>query len=175
MLSTPKRPFFQRANVAVIALIAALASACSPALQAQLRRASAPTAASISAERQLTSSVNRFRAAHGLRALTVHPNLVNKARSWAAWMAGGHCGRNAQGVALICHSNLASGITVRWSRLEENVGYVSPRTAVSGIEAGFERSAEHAANMLNNRITYIGVGVAYAGSFMYVAEEFMAP
>jgi uncharacterized protein YkwD len=90
-------------------------------------------------------------------------------------MAQGHCGRSAQGVAMICHSSLASGITVHWSRLEENVGDASPRTAVNAIMTGFQRSPEHAANILNTQITYVGAGVAYAGGFVYVTEEFMAP
>src|SRR5262249_58039271 len=104
----------QRANVRVIALLVLLTTACSPALQAQLRSGSAVTPIS-STERQVINSVNQFRAAHRLRALQVSPNLESKARAWSAWMAGGHCGRDARGAPTICHSNLASGITVRWS------------------------------------------------------------
>ena len=43
-----------------------------------------------------------------------------------------------------------------------------------GIATGFEHSPQHSANMLNNRITSIGVGVAYSGNVVVVAEEFMA-
>ena len=50
----------------------------------------------------------------------------------------------------------------------------SPASAVAAITTGFEHSPEHAANMLNTQITYVGVGTAYSGNFIYVAEEFMA-
>jgi uncharacterized protein YkwD len=174
MPTTSKCRRHRRARTTLIALTAVFASACSPALQAQLRHSSGTALAMTSAERQITDSVNHFRATHGLRALRVHPNLQSKARAWAAWMAAGHCGRDPNGTPKICHSNLASGITVAWSQLEENVGDVSPRTAVNTITAGFEHSPEHAANMLNTQINYIGVGIAYVGNFMYVTEEFMA-
>ena len=132
---------------------------------------SAPPAAP---ERQVVDAVNRYRGAHGLGALAVSANLSDKARSWSAWMAGGNCGRAANGTAAICHSSLTSGISVSWSLLEENVGAASPKTNVAGLVAGFEHSPAHAANMLNSRITAIGVGVAYSGNTIYVAEEFMA-
>ena len=89
-------------------------------------------------------------------------------------MAGGQCGRNANGTPKICHSNLKSGITVRWSLLAENVGAASPKTNLSGIMRGFEHSPSHEENILNTRITAIGAGVAYTGNNVYVAEEFMA-
>ena len=175
MPTTAKRPLLRRAHAGLIALLAVLATACSPALQAQLRGGSATSAPTTPTERQVVNSVNQFRAAHGLRALQVQSNLQSKARAWAAWMAEGHCGRDALGIPRICHSNLPSGITVHWSQLEENVGDASPRTAVGAITRGFEHSPEHAANMLNARIIDIGVGVAYSGNFVYVTEEFMAP
>jgi uncharacterized protein YkwD len=63
---------------------------------------------------------------------------------------------------------------VKWARLGENVGMVSPKTNVSGMESGFEKSPPHAENMLNGQIRYVGIGVAYVNNYMYVAEEFMA-
>jgi uncharacterized protein YkwD len=103
----------------------------------------------------------------------VHGNLVDKARSWAGYMANGGCG-SSNGVPKICHSTLSNGITVQWSRLAENVGMISPRSNVSGMERAFEASPPHAANMLDGQTDYVGVGVAYVGNFMYVAEVFMA-
>jgi len=173
-MPTPKTPFSRRATATLIVVVALLATACSPALQARIRRASAASSQPTSTEGRIINAVNQFRAGHGLGALHTHPNLEAKARTWATWMAQGHCGRNGQGVAKICHSDLASGITVHWSRLEENVGAASPASAVAAITNGFEHSPEHAANMLDARITDIGVGVAYAGNVIYVAEEFMA-
>jgi uncharacterized protein YkwD len=122
---------------------------------------------------QIVAGINAFRASHGLGALAVNSNLVSKANSWAAHMAGGGCGSSG-GVPNICHSSLASGISVSWTLLEENVGMISPASNVSGMESAFEHSAAHAENMLNGKITYVGVGVAYVGNYMYVAEEFMA-
>ena len=51
---------------------------------------------------------------------------------------------------------------------------VSPKTNVSGMESAYEQSPAHAANMLDNQVQYVGVGVAYVGDYMYTAEEFMA-
>jgi hypothetical protein len=44
----------------------------------------------------------------------------------------------------------------------------------AGMESAFEHSPPHAANMLNAKIQFVGVGFAYVGSYMFVAEEFMA-
>jgi uncharacterized protein YkwD len=126
------------------------------------------------AEGALVGGINSFRASHGLPPLAVHSNLVSKARAWAAHMAGGGCGLGANGVPNICHSSLSDGITVHWTRLAENVGMVSPKTNVSGMESAYEGSPAHAENMLNNQVQYVGVGVAYVGDYMYTAEEFMA-
>ena len=99
--------------------------------------------------------------------------LVGKARNWAAHMASGGCGRGGNGLPNICHSNLPDGISVSWSLLEENVGMVGPHVAASVMERAFEASPQHAANMLNGSVRYVGVGVAYVNGYMYVAEEFM--
>lgn len=125
-------------------------------------------------ERQVIDAVNWFRGEHHLPALAVNNNLEDKARLWSAWMAGGGCGRNANGNPSICHSDLTSGIIAGWSRLEENVASATPRTNIAGIITGLAQSKSHADNMLNGQITSIGVGVAYYGNAVYVAEEFMA-
>ena len=155
--------------VAVVAVVAFTLSGCT-LTHAQLGSSSGSASAPPNAtERQIIDAVNRFRGAHGLRGLSVNSNLEDKAHLWAAWMAGGKCG------GAICHSNLSSGITVRWSLLEENVGAASPASNIAGVISGFERSPEHAANMLNSRVTSIGVGIAYSGNTVYAAEDFMAP
>lgn len=109
-----------------------------------------------------------------MHALSEHPNLEDKAHLWAAWMAAGGCGHDANGTPKICHSPLTSDITVSWTLLEENVGAASPKTDISGLMTGFEHSPAHAANMLNTQITSIGAGAAYSGNVVFVAEEFMA-
>jgi uncharacterized protein YkwD len=154
----------------ILVLVVALTLASCEQVRAQLGSSSTTSAPPNATERQILDAVNGFRGAHGLHALSVQSNLEDKAHLWAAWMAGGNCGSGAA----ICHSDVASGITVRWSLLEENVGATSPATNIAGLISGFEGSAEHAANMLNTRITSIGVGVAYSGTTLFVAEEFMA-
>jgi uncharacterized protein YkwD len=148
-------------------------SGCAQVVRAH-RVATAGAASLGSAEQSMVAGINNYRRAHGLPDLAVHSVLVNKARSWAAHMADGGCGNAGNGVPNICHSSLSDGVTVAWTRLEENVGMVSPRTNTSGMEAAFEHSPPHAENMLNGQVHFIGVGVAYTGNYMYVAEEFMA-
>ncbi len=123
---------------------------------------------------RFVDAINHFRHEHGLGPLTAYDNLDDKAVLWSAYMAGGNCGRSANGMPTICHSDLRSGIQMRWSLLEENVGVASPSGDISGLQRAFERSPEHAANMLDRRVTAVGVGVSYHGNTMYVAEEFLA-
>lgn len=119
------------------------------------------------------NAINGYRARHGRGPLAVASVLVNKANNWAVHMAAGGCGSNGS-VPYICHSNLTDGISGHWGLLEENVGMASPSNNYGALEAGFEGSPEHSANMLNGSINYVGVGVAVVGNYFYVAEEFMA-
>jgi uncharacterized protein YkwD len=151
----------------VRARLTAQAAAAHPA-------ATVMAAIDINAENQLVASVNRLRAEHHERPLALNAGLTNKARYWSRWMAAGNCGRGSNGVPMICHSNLAGGIHASWTLLEENVGAASPRTNVMGVAQGFANSPGHLANILNSKVTYLGVGVAYAGDTVYVTEEFMA-
>jgi uncharacterized protein YkwD len=135
-----------------------------------------PTAGATSsaAEAALVAAINNFRSAHGLSILATHPELVRKAQSWALHMANGGCGRGGNGLPNICHSVLSDGITVQWTALAENVGMISPSTNVMGMHNAFVNSPAHAANMLNGTMTYVGVGIATVGNYMYAAEVFMA-
>jgi uncharacterized protein YkwD len=162
----------------LVTLIAILALASTLASCARVRRAApkpppvvAIPATDAAAEKQVVASVNSLRTSRGLRPLSVHPSLTNKARYWAMWMSAGNCGRGIT----ICHSTLTGGIRVPWSLLAENVGAASPRTNIVGVTNGFKNSPSHLANILNRQATYVGVGVAYAGNMVYVVEEFMAP
>jgi uncharacterized protein YkwD len=157
----------------LLCVLAILAIAVSFSGCATVRARSTSSGSGTSAESALVAGINSFRKSRGLPALAVHSNLVNKARSWAGHMADGGCGSRG-GVPNICHSSLSNGITVRWAKLAENVGMVSPRTNVSGMSQAFKASPPHAANMLDRAADYVGVGVAYVGNYMYVAEVFMA-
>lgn len=159
--------------VAGVVTVAAL-TACAAAPARNAGGGASKSAPPTATESRILGSVNSFRAEHGLRALKINSNLEDKSKLWSAYMAGGGCGRAANGVPNICHSSITSFITVHWTRLEENVGMISPAANVTGIESGFEHSPGHAANMLNAQITAMGIGVAYSGDVMYVAEEFMA-
>ncbi len=136
----------------------------------------APSAgvSSSGAEGALVANINGYRGAHGLSGLAMHPDLVRKAESWALYMANGGCGRGGNGLPNICHSALSAGITVQWTGLAENVGMISPSTNVTGMHNAFVNSPAHAANMLNGKMTYVGVGIAVVGNYMYAAEVFMA-
>jgi uncharacterized protein YkwD len=160
--------------VCALALAGAL-SGCSVVKRsaAAPRTATMMPASNATAEQTVLKSVNSLRTSRGLKPLSVHPALVNKARYWALWMAAGNCGRTG-GVPRICHSNLAAGITVPWTWLAENVGAASPRSNIKGVIDGLRNSPPHLENILSRRAQYVGVGVAYAGDTVYVVEEFMA-
>jgi uncharacterized protein YkwD len=156
-----------------------MAAGCAQ-VQARLHTATAPHVSTsvgsenAGAESAIVARVNQVRAQHGLAPLSVHPVLVNKARAWARWMAAGGCSRDGNGVPYICHSSLAEGINAPWMLLEENVGSGAPASIVMAVQTGFEHSPLHLANILNGRVQYIGVGVAYWNDHVYVTQEFMA-
>jgi uncharacterized protein YkwD len=159
--------------------VAALSSGCAQVkarLQARVavRPVSTVSVGDSPTESAIVARVNHVRVANHLAPLSVHPTLVNKARLWSHWMAAGGCGQDANGVHRICHSSLVLGISVPWTMLEENVGSGAPRSIALGVENGFENSPTHMANILNARVHYIGVGVAYWGDHVYVTQEFMA-
>jgi hypothetical protein len=123
-----------------------------------------PTAASadtVSDEAAFVVRINELRASKGLPALEVHPNLVEKARGWAATM--GNEGR-------IWHSTLSDGITADWRKLGENVGMGG---SVQPLHDAFVASPKHYDNLIDPEFNYIGIGVAYADGTLYVSEMFM--
>ena len=95
-------------------------------------------------------------AGHGL-----HSVLTAKAEAWAQHMADTGC---------LCHSNLPDGVTVGWRKLGENIGR-GPDLA--SIHQALVHSPPHYANMVDPAFHWIGVGIAYGGGQMYVAEVFM--
>ncbi len=123
-----------------------------------------PTAASadtVSDEAAFVVKINELRASKGLPGLTVHPNLVDKARAWAGTMAA--AGR-------IWHSTLSDGITADWRKLGENVGMGG---SVQPLHEAFIASPKHYANLVDPEFNYVGIGVAYAGGTLFVTESFM--
>jgi hypothetical protein len=123
-----------------------------------------PTAASadtVSDEAAFVVKINELRASKGLPGLAVHPNLVDKARAWAGTMAA--AGR-------IWHSTLSDGITADWRKLGENVGMGG---SVQPLHEAFIASPKHYANLVDPEFNYVGIGVAYSGGTLFVAESFM--
>jgi len=137
-----------------------------PPVTAAPKRAPAPAPAPAndgSAASQLLSLVNRFRAAHGLPALSSASDAMAKAQQHARDMA-------AQG-RIYHSSSMSSGISGGWTALGENVGMGS---SVSQIESMFEGSSQHRANLLNPSFNQIGVGVAQGSDgALYVTEFFV--
>lgn len=113
------------------------------------------------AEADFTNRINSVRASRGLAPLGTHSVLTAKAQLWAQHMADTAC---------LCHSNLPDGVTVSWRKLGENIGR---GPSVDAIHNALVNSAPHLANMVDPAFHWVGVGVAYRGSQMYVAEVFM--
>jgi hypothetical protein len=118
-------------------------------------------AADPAAEAQFVSAINSTRASQGAGPLAVHSVLTAKAQAWAAHMAATNC---------LCHSTLTDGVSVGWRKLGENVGR---GPSVPSLHAAFINSPAHFANMVDKSFQWVGVGVAYGGGQMWVAEVFM--
>jgi hypothetical protein len=123
--------------------------------------AGAQTSEEQSAEAAFVAKINALRAGKGLRELEVHPNLVDKARGWAATMAA--AGR-------IWHSQLSDGITADWQKLGENVGVGG---SVEGLHNAFVASPKHYENLVDPEFEYVGIGVVIVNGTTYVSENFM--
>lgn len=111
----------------------------------------------------IASLVNGARAAAGLPALRVAPDLAAVAQGQSAAMAGSG--------TLYHNPNLATQVT-NWTRLSENVGY-GPR--LGAVHDAFMASAGHRANILDRNVSEMGIGVAWSGSTVWVTEVFRQP
>jgi hypothetical protein len=149
--------------VAVASLLPAASPAgAAPALAPVVEAPAGPSPADpVSEEAAFVADINALRAGLGVPALEVHPNLVDKARGWAATMAA--AGR-------IWHSTVPDGITADWAKLGENVGMGGSET---GLHAAFVASPHHYDNLIDPAFTYVGVGVVHAGAIVFVSEVFM--
>ena len=104
--------------------------------------------------------VNASRARAGLPALTIDLEAQNKAQAWAEQMAREN---------RLYHSNLADGMT-GWRMLAENVGYGS---SIAQVHEAYMNSSGHKANILNNRVTHIGTGVARGNGRTWTVHVFV--
>lgn len=126
--------------------------------------AAAPAAASTSSdEAGFVSSINSSRSVAGRSTYAVASDLTSVARGWAQSMAS---------AGVLKHNpNLVSQVT-GWRYVGENVGVGSD---VSGLHRAFMNSPAHRANILDGDFTQVGIGVAYGGGRLWVAEVFRRP
>lgn len=123
----------------------------------------APVDASTSAEQDFVQRLNQERAARGLHQLTVRSDLRSVARSHSATMASQDR----------LHHNPSLGSDVsNWQRLSENVG-VGP--SVGSLHTALMNSPGHRANILDRRVTEVGVGVVVRNGRIWVTQVFRLP
>ncbi|MEM9564683.1 MAG: CAP domain-containing protein, partial [Actinomycetota bacterium] len=117
-------------------------------------------------EQRFIQLINQTRAAAGLPALAVHPELTAQARAWASSMAA-----NDQ----LAHSaDISAGITAPWTVLGENVG-VHGIHDIDQLYNAFVASPGHYANLVDARYGWVGVGVVVTdGGKLWTAHRFMA-
>ncbi len=116
----------------------------------------------VSEETAFVAKINNLRASKGLGSLTVESGLTSIARNWANEMAG---------AGTIWHNpSLKDLVTSTWSKLGENVG-LGPN--IDMLFQAFVNSPHHYDNLVDPAFTHVGVGVAWKGTTMYTAHEFM--
>jgi uncharacterized protein YkwD len=149
------QPLVRRALVAVVvAGIAIGSAACQP-----VSPSSAPAGSSEAS--QLVALVNNYRAANGLAPLSIAGDAMAKAQQHANDMA-------AQG-RMFHSGSLSSDVQPGWSALGENVG---GGATVDQLEAMFEQSSSHRANLLSGAYTQIGIGTARAADGTLFVDQF---
>ena len=105
----------------------------------------APAASAATAEGELLALINAERAAHGLGAVSAHPDLADDALAWS---------RHLMSQGSLSHNPNLAGVTSSWAKLGENVG-VGPN--VAALHGAFMRSSSHRGNVLGD---YDKVGIA---------------
>ncbi|MGH9269087.1 MAG: CAP domain-containing protein, partial [Acidimicrobiales bacterium] len=121
-----------------------------------------PAAAAPADEAAFIAAIQAVRAENGLEALTVSTEITDSARAWSARMASDD--------RLYHNPNLATDVTLDWARLTENVG-IGP--GVDPIHEAFLASPKHFANIVDPKVTHVGVGVVWNGPKLWVTEDFV--
>jgi uncharacterized protein YkwD len=149
-----------------LCLILGLTVIVAPGISGQPVAAATTASASPStteAEDLFVAKINELRLRAGLQPLRIHPELVALARRWAAKMAKDD---------RISHNpNLSTAVAADWQKLGENVGVGG---TVNKLHDAFVASPGHFRNLVDEKFTYIGVGVVIGrdGS-LFTAHEFM--
>jgi hypothetical protein len=110
---------------------------------------------------QVVSSINAARASGGEAPRALDPALSAVAQWWS--------GRLAAAGAVSHNPDLLNMAPAGWEVVGENAGRGA---TVGDVEAAFGTSAEHLANMTSHTFAAVGVGIARAGSTLYVVEDF---
>lgn len=141
-------------RLALVALLLAVLSACTPAL------APPPAAPPVSSRaRYLVNGINSIRAGRGLPPLTLDPALHLSARRWAGVLA-------AEGG--LRHMDLGQ-LPLPFTMAGENVAVAGD---VASAHLALVRSPGHFANMVNGAYTKVGVSAQRSGDRMFVVEQF---
>ncbi|HKV63867.1 MAG TPA: CAP domain-containing protein [Candidatus Acidoferrum sp.] len=150
--------FFAAARKSVLA--AAVVCFCSAAASAQLQRNDS--------ERQLFESVNRERAAQGLSALEWDEILFKAARKHALLMLNLNQLEHQLPNEPTLDARLAEA-GARFAVIAENIA-IGPDPAT--IHNGWMNSPGHRKNILNPRLTSIGIAVVHGPGGLYAVQDF---
>ncbi len=140
-----------------------LAVAVAAATFTGLATATSAAASAGGDESGFVASVNAARRSAGRPTYAVSSDLTSVARSWAQTMASSGSLRH--------NPNLAGQVS-GWRFVGENVGVGYD---VGGLHRAFMASPAHRANVLDSDFTQVGIGVAYGGGRLWVAEVFRKP
>jgi hypothetical protein len=138
----------------VVSLVVALSASLVVPVQA---------AVDADAESEFITALNGERTRRGLPALTVCRELRDVARA--------HSRRMADANLLHHNPNLASDVK-DWTRLAENVGRGG---SVASLHRALMNSDGHRRNILDDRVSQLGIGVEVVGSTMWVTQVFRQP
>lgn len=140
-----------------------LAVAVAAATFTGLATATSAAASTGDDESGFVASVNAARRSAGRPTYAVSSDLTSVARRWAQTMASSGSLRH--------NPNLAGQVS-GWRFVGENVGVGYD---VGGLHRAFMASPAHRANVLDSDFTQVGIGVAYGGGRLWVAEVFRKP
>jgi len=120
------------------------------------------------AERELFASINQARIAQGLPALRWDDALASAARRHAELMAqNGSAQHNFVGEANLASRVKQAGARFTW--LSENVAQAP---TASLVHTQFMKSPNHRANILDNDMDSIGIGIVERNGQLFTVEDF---
>lgn len=128
--------------------------------------------------RALLAATNSARAGKGLPPVSWNQRLARAGQQQAkAMLQSSNLSHTAGGTGLTAR---ARHVGYRYGRITENIAWLSRRSATEAEIAGaihsmWMNSAGHRQNILDRRVTEIGIGVARSGSSTYAAQVFGRP